>query len=264
MRFSWNLLSLLLFSWVVLQKDWQHHSSLAEARSVPLNHFHLRPHLPKLSHTPTIMASAVTTKEETKKPPFVLFRIPSAFGSTIHTLCMVFLQSAMFMVPVGLIVKVGSRPQIPTNFQGNVKHWLSEGVKVGFEWARISALFSGGEVFCEKLRLVCTWSDRWMKDGHSMTFMICLLSYIIHPSKMTHSMITIPMWISQGEDWQVEFIHRIWDSVCFAPNRWRTDRSCPGVCSWRWILLRNRPNDAKQSHAKCTKPERGGSDQRSP
>ena len=155
MRPRFSLLFLLLFSLVILQRDQWHQSSLAEARSISsMNHFHFRSHLPKQSHSSVLMASATVTEEATKRDPFILFRIPTAVGRTIHTLCLVFLQSAAFMIPIGLIVKVGSRPEIPTNFRGNVQHWLSEGVQVGIEWARISALFSGAEVFCEKIRLV--------------------------------------------------------------------------------------------------------------
>lgn len=150
-----SLFSLLMFSLVILQRDQWHQSGLAEARGIhSISHFHLRPHFPMNRRTSVLTASATTTEKEPKADPFVLFRIPAALGSTIHTLCLVFLQSAVFMIPVGLVVKIGSRPTIPTNFKGNIQHWLSEGTQVGMEWARISALFSGGEVFCEKLRLV--------------------------------------------------------------------------------------------------------------
>lgn len=151
MKVSLSLLS-LLFSLVLLlgPAQWR---GLADARGLQsFNHFHLRPDLSKQPPASVLTAAAAVIEEEVKPPPFVLFRIPSAVGNTIRTLCLVFLQSAAFMIPIGLVVKIGSRPTIPTNFQGNLRHWFGEGVQVGCEWARISALFSGGEVFCEKLR----------------------------------------------------------------------------------------------------------------
>ena len=39
-----------------------------------------------------------------------------------------------------------------------MKYWLKEGCTVGVEWARISALFSGSEEFCLKIR---NKKDRW-------------------------------------------------------------------------------------------------------
>ena len=106
----------------------------------------------------TLTAASTNNKKEPilkiseEKPFHIALRFPSAVGSTVKTLCLTFIQSALFMVPVGLIIKIGSRPEVRTTTMNRVQHWLGEGMKVGVEWSRISALFAAGEEFCEKLR----------------------------------------------------------------------------------------------------------------
>jgi hypothetical protein len=60
----------------------------------------------------------------------------------------------LYITPVGLVVKIGVATKAPgaTTRIAGIQYWLKEGAKVGVEWSRISALFSGGEELCFRLR----------------------------------------------------------------------------------------------------------------
>lgn len=76
-----------------------------------------------------------------------------------------FLQTAAFLIPVGLVMKVGLFRE------GKV--WLTEGSKMGIEWGQVSALYAFGEKFTERVRAV---EDRWnsyIGSGICSAFMRC-------------------------------------------------------------------------------------------
>lgn len=49
-------------------------------------------------------------------------------------------------------MKIMSKSPTATTRMAGIQHWLKEGTKVGVEWSRIGALFSGGEELCFRLR----------------------------------------------------------------------------------------------------------------
>lgn len=77
-------------------------------------------------------------------------RLPAAVSSTLVTSGLAFIQTAAFLIPIGLLMKIGMIK--------DVKGWLLEGSKMGMEWGAFSALFTGGEELCLKLR---NKNDRW-------------------------------------------------------------------------------------------------------
>lgn len=72
-------------------------------------------------------------------------RIPSALKTSLWMSSKSFLQSALMMIPIGLILNI----QL---IRGNTAEWLRKGATVGVEWAKIGAFFVAGESLCEKLR----------------------------------------------------------------------------------------------------------------
>ena len=81
----------------------------------------------------------------------VLKRIPQATLSTAEVSFESFLSTALIVMPVGLLMNLGTRPFSVPVVAKNV-------VKVAVEWASISAGFVGGEEFVRRMRDV---DDKW-------------------------------------------------------------------------------------------------------
>ncbi len=80
----------------------------------------------------------------------MLKRVPSSVVNSVIDGIIAFLQTAVIIVPLGLLLKIGMIK--------NSKQWIVEGSKMGIEWGTFSALFTSGEVFCAGIRGV---EDRW-------------------------------------------------------------------------------------------------------
>eukprot|EP01039_Chlorochromonas_danica_P007760 gene7760-8571_t len=72
-------------------------------------------------------------------------RLPMALRESLVTSSSSFLQSAVMLIPIGLLLNV----QL---IRSNVVEWLRKGAAVGVEWSKIGAVFVGGEILCQKLR----------------------------------------------------------------------------------------------------------------
>lgn len=77
-------------------------------------------------------------------------RVPNSVLNSVVDGAIAFLQTAVIIVPLGLLLKIGMIK--------NSKQWIVEGSKMGIEWGTFSALFTSGEVLCAGLRGV---EDRW-------------------------------------------------------------------------------------------------------
>jgi hypothetical protein len=80
----------------------------------------------------------------------MLKRVPNSVVNSVIDGIIAFLQTAVIIVPLGLLLKIGMIK--------NSKQWIVEGSKMGIEWGTFSALFTSGEVFCAGIRGV---EDRW-------------------------------------------------------------------------------------------------------
>jgi hypothetical protein len=80
----------------------------------------------------------------------MLKRVPNSVVNSVIDGIIAFLQTAVIIVPLGLLLKIG--------MIRNSKQWIVEGSKMGIEWGTFSALFTSGEVFCAGIRGV---EDRW-------------------------------------------------------------------------------------------------------
>ena len=87
-------------------------TTTSNALTSHVNSFPSRPVPSSIHLQPALIAKASavldkTTEEiEGDKPHHIVLRFPSAVGSTVKTVCLTFLQSACFMIPVGLLIKV--------------------------------------------------------------------------------------------------------------------------------------------------------------
>ena len=80
----------------------------------------------------------------------MLKRVPNSVVNSVIDGIIAFLQTAVIIVPLGLLLKIGMIKKS--------KQWIVEGSKMGIEWGTFSALFTSGEVFCAGIRGV---EDRW-------------------------------------------------------------------------------------------------------
>ena len=135
------IFSLFLLSWLCL----------AQARVLPAARLPIAV-VAKISNDKNTIVSSneFNVKKIQKNALAMVKRVPSSVLNSAIDGLIAFLQTAVIIVPLGLLLKIGMIK--------NSKQWIVEGSKMGIEWGTFSALFTSGEVLCAGLRGV---EDRW-------------------------------------------------------------------------------------------------------
>lgn len=87
----------------------------------------------------------------------VVSRLPRAVGESMVESIRTFVSSTCVLVPVGLVMNAN-----------NIRHfkvWMSKGASTGIEWAKISTIFTGTEVFVGRLRNVDDRINAYIGSG---------------------------------------------------------------------------------------------------
>ena len=103
-----------------------------------------------LYHLNSTAGSRVDGAAATEALVRMIGRLPGAAAIATFDGAASFLQTAVILIPLGLVLKIGLVSQGKT--------WLKEGSKLGIEWGQVSALYAFGEKLTEKVRAV---EDRW-------------------------------------------------------------------------------------------------------